>query len=873
MSDKESPIMVHDSDSESDSENLTEQVSGKDSEPMEGLNKINEGPVPNLPLLGTECTENQKESEELVLQGDQHVLPSGSKIRQEGLTVEPIMVDSSDDEDEAQVLAQPSPSLQFQDLEGVGMLLEEQNAQSHNRTQAGSAMLEGEQETSESGQERAENGIQGSVLHPPSIKMNVIQLGPVSNLQVLDTQLTDNQNQSEEFVSLHVESDQHASGSNLRLEGSDLAPSVHSLERQSHEQNTPLKTDCTKNQKDLVIPSENYVLLSCTKASHLENQTESECQATGRNPKQAAGQNSVTQGPVLNPPGIPTIDPVSQGSDLQCTERPTHGRNEESVNRSTLNTTHADFETRLLSQSLQSKGLSGAGSLLEEMKKQNQIRGCLENQTNCTVSEAEQCASDTSIEHTQSNYTEGSIPNVMLPGIEDRLLSQSLQNKGLEGAGRLLEEMHMQRQIPPRAEYTENQTNCMVQVMKKQIMHKPTTQTDQSEPIVVDSSDDEHEAQVSVPLSPHLQLRGLEGVGMLTEDENTHCSYDEDEAQVLVPLSPSMQFQGLEEERRPLEEQNPQSHIQIQRELECTKNQIGTIMLEVGQATSMSDSVTAEDPNNITQCPVSNKPGIQERDMDCTVNEEVYVTPEDGQQESGIDIRPAVGIYDRDIPQRGRKRGLSPDPSPSKRKFIRTKRDESYHEQCLYAIILPFQCPSNQIVVKVGVSGNPKKRFDKIKWGLKAIIPDEFAEHAELTLKDGICLSRTTPADKIIDEIFVSRIRMQAVEHQKAELEVRNLIMAAKNIDRDFTMSLEEAIYDTSDTREEADKKIHRINDNCGPTEWILCDTRTVEALRNAYKNSELDGTAKSMMDDKCMWGSYQEFIGELQKVKRNVYQ
>ena len=52
-----------------------------------------------------------------------------------------------------------------------------------------------------------------------------------------------------------------------------------------------------------------------------------------------------------------------------------------------------------------------------------------------------------------------------------------------------------------------------------------------------------------------------------------------------------------------------------------------------------------------------------------------------------------------------------------------------------------------------------------------------------------------------------------------------------------------------------------------------FCDTRTVEALRNAYKNGELDGTAKSMTDDKPIWGTYQEFIGELQKVKGNVYQ
>jgi len=810
MSDKESPIMVHDSDSESDSENMTEQASGRDSEPMEGLNKINESPVPNLPLLGTECTENQKESEvlqEVQQEGDQHVLPSGSKIRHEGLAVEPIMVDSSDDEDEAQVLAQPSPSLQFQDLEGVGMLLEEQNVQSHNQTQAGSAMLEGEQETSGSGQERAENGIQGSASHPPSIKMNVIQLGPVSNLQMLDTQLTDNQNQSEEFVSPHVESDQHASGSNLRPEGSNLAPSVHSLERQSHEQNTPPKADCTKNQKDLVIPSENCVLLSCTKASHLENQTESECQATGRNPKPAAGQNSVTQGPVLNPPGIPTIDPVSQGSDLEC-------------------------------------------------------------------------ESDTSIEHTQSNYTERSIPYVMFPGIEDRLLSQSLQNKGLEGAGRLLEEMHMQKQIPPRAECTENQTNCMVQVMKKLIKHKPTTQTDQSEPIVVNSSDDEHEAQVLDPLSPSLQFQGLEGVGMLMEEQNAHCSDDEDVAQGLVPLSPSLQFQGLEEERRLLEEQNPQSHIQTQRELECTKNQMETIMLEAGQAASMSNPETGEDPNNITQCPVSNKPGMQEWDMECTVNKEVLVTPEGGQHESGIDTKLAEGINDRDIPKKGRKRGLSPylsqgaissNLSPSKRKSktggkIRTKRGELYDEQCLYAIILPFKCPSNQNVVKVGVTGKPNRRFNEIKRGLKAIIP---AESAVLKLKDGICLSRTILADKIIDEIFISRVRMQAVEHQKAESDVRNLIMAAEDIDHDFVMSLQQAINETSDTREEALQKIRGINTNCGPTEWILCDTRTVEALRNAYENGELDGTAKSMTDDKPIWGSYQEFIGEFQTVIR----
>ena len=82
---------------------------------------------------------------------------------------------------------------------------------------------------------------------------------------------------------------------------------------------------------------------------------------------------------------------------------------------------------------------------------------------------------------------------------------------------------------------------------------------------------------------------------------------------------------------------------------------MGTIMLEAGQATSMSDPVPAENPNNITQCPVSNKPGIQEQDMDCTENKDVYVTPEGGQHESGIDIRSAVGINDRDIPQRERK--------------------------------------------------------------------------------------------------------------------------------------------------------------------------------------------------------------------------
>jgi len=387
MSDKKNPIIVHASDSESDSEHLTEHDSGRDSEPMEGLNNITEGPVPNLPLLGTECTENQKESEELVLlEGDQHVVPSGSKIRQEGLA--------------------------------VGRLLPQST-----------------QSQVQSGQERAENGIQGSVSHSPSIKMNVIQLGPVSNLQILDTQLTDNQNQSEEFVSPHVESDQHASGSNLRPEGSDLAPSVHSLEKQSHEQNTPLKTGCTKNQKDsmildgeqsnqglamrLVIPSENCILLCCTQASHLETKTESECQATRRNPEPAAGQNNVTQGPIQNPSGIPMFDTVSQGrSDLECTQRPTHGRDVECVNWSTLNTSRADFETRLLSKSLQSQGLNRAGSLLKEMKKQNQIRECLENQTNCTAGsvmlEGEQETSGSGQE--QENGIQGSVSH--LPSIK-----------------------------------------------------------------------------------------------------------------------------------------------------------------------------------------------------------------------------------------------------------------------------------------------------------------------------------------------------------------------------------------------------------------------------------------------------------------------
>ena len=393
MSDKENPITIHDSDSESDSENLTEHASGRDSEPMEGLNSIIEGPVPSLPLLSTECTENQ--SEELVLlEGYQRTLPSGSNIRQEGLA--------------------------------VGRLLS-QSTQSQVRS--------------------GENGIQGSVSHPPSIKINVIQLGPVSKLQMLDTQLTDNQNQSEEFVSLHVESDQHASGSNLRPEGSDLAPSVHSLERQSHEQNTPLKTDCTKNQKDsvilegeqsnqglamgLVIPSENCILLSCTKASHLENQTESECQATRRNPEPAAGQNNVTQGPVLNPPGIPMFDTVSQGrSDLKCTERPTHGRDVESVNWSTLNTTRADFETRLLSQSLQSQGLKGAGSLLKEIKKQNPIRECLENQTNYTAGsvmlEGEQETSGSGQE--RENGIQGSVSVSHPPSIKINVIRSPVSN-------------------------------------------------------------------------------------------------------------------------------------------------------------------------------------------------------------------------------------------------------------------------------------------------------------------------------------------------------------------------------------------------------------------------------------------------------------
>ena len=319
---------------------------------------------------------------------------------------------------------------------------------------------------------------------------------------------------------------------------------------------------------------------------------------------------------------------------------------------------------------------------------------------------------------------------------------------------------------------------------------------------------------------------------------------------------------------------------------------------------------------NITQYLVSNKTGIQECDMDCTVNKEVFGTSEGDQHESGIDIRPAEGINDRDTPQSGRKRGLSPDlsqgatssnlqgiqgvppaqrvclqdvcdtrrapgpharchgarPSPSKRKSktggeFRMQCDESYFEQCLYAIILPFRCPSNQRVVKVGVSRTPKKRFDHIKWGLKAIIQDEFAELAELKLKDGICLSRTTPADKIIDEIFTSRIWMREVELKIAESDVRDLIMAAKV---NFFMSLKEAIHDTSDTDEEAVQKINRINTNCGPTEWIMCDTRTVEALRNAYKNGELDGNLKTTRDDKRIWGSYQEFTKELQKVIRN---
>jgi len=297
----------------------------------------------------------------------------------------------------------------------------------------------------------------------------------------------------------------------------------------------------------------------------------------------------------------------------------------------------------------------------------------------------------------------------------------------------------------------------------------------------------------------------------------------------------------------------------------------------------MSNPEPAEDPNSITQCPVSNKPGIKEWDMDCTVNDKVFFTPEGDQHENGIGISPAGGINDRDTPHRRRKRRLAPDlsrgkgkqkQSKSKRKSktggeFRMKRNELYVEQCLYAIILPFQCPSNQKVVKVGVSGDPKRRFDHIKWGLKAIIPDEFAESAELKLKDGICLSRTTPADKIIDEIFISRIRMQTVEDKKAEAEVRNLIMAAEDIDCDFFTSLKEAINNTSDTEEEAVQKIDRINNNCGPTEWILSDTRTVEALRYAYKNGELDGTAKSMSDDKCLWGSYQEFIAKLQEVIR----
>ena len=950
MSDKESPIMVHDSDSDSDSDSQTEHASGRDPEPMEGLDNVVQGPVSNCPVLGTEGTYSQRESEELVT------------IPQKDRSQEVITLDSSDDENEGQVPV-PLPS-SLQGFGGVGSLrlLEEQNTQSHmvpQRAQTGSVMLEGEQEatcshpvpaedlnnitqrpvsnkgsvTPEDNQHASRddvksaeeinstdisqgkrirglspgpsqgptasslriNVIQGHVSKPPNGKINVIQ-GPASKPPLLDTRRTKNQKQK---------GDQHASGSSVRPEG---PPSDHSCERQT-------TTDCTLNQKDsvipeckhtngtdassafavlvhsdqglaigLVIPSENRMLLSSTKAPDQEHRIHSECHASGRDLEPAAGWSNVTQGPVPNMPGIQTSDAVSHGkSEQEWIERPAREMNVESTQRSTLNTMRPDFESKLLSmslsRSLQSRGLKGAVKLLGKMNVHKQIPPHVENQTNYSVPETEQCASDTRRECRQSDNREGSILEVKVP-----------------------------TQIPPQVECIENQTPSTVQVSQKKMTNKEITQNDRSDSntvvINVDSSDDEDERLLPpVLLSPKFQLQGLEGTGRLLEDvkmptqipsqaeciENQTPSAvqvskremmskeitwkdqsepitvdDKDEGQVLVPLSLSSGFQGLEGEGRLLE-----------RELECTVNLMGPVVVEGGQEASTSDQEPAEDLNNVMQGPRPNTPGIQECGMDCTENKEVVVTLEDKQHASGNDVRPAEGTIDRDIPQRRRKRGLSPDPSqgsttssPSKRKSktggqFRRKDYEKYTEQYLYAIVLPFQCPNDRKVVKVGVSVDPQQRFGKIRCGFNAILR---GQSTELKLTDGICLNRSTTAEKII---FISRIQMQVIQHEKAESDIRNLIMA-KSLSDEFFDSLIEAIKNTSDTPEEAAEKVKKINHNCAPTEWIMCDTQTVEALRCAYDNGELHGTVRPLTDDKHIWGSYGQFVEELQKVIRN---
>ena len=765
MSDKESPIMVHDSDSESDSDS---QTSGRDPEPMEGLDNVVQGQaVSNCPVLGTESTNNERESEGLVTipQKDRH---------------EVITVDSSDDENEGQVPVILPSSLQLQGLEGVGRMLEEHNAQSHMVPQTGSVLLEGEQETSCS--------------HPePAEYLKSIKQGPVSsNLGIQEWDM-DCEVSSKGFAT--PEDNQHASGDDVKS---------------AEEINT---TDISQRKRIRGLSL-----------------------GPSQGPTASSLRINVIQGTMSNPPNKQESDQHASGSSVRP-EEPNLAPSVHSHERATPLTT--SFETRLLAISLQPQGLWGAEKLLQEMNAHKQIPTHVEDQTNGTVPEAEQCASGTRMKHGQSNYTEGPIPDVC---IEARLLSQSLKPKGLKRVGRLLEDdMKMPTQIPPQVECIENQTHSAVQVSQMKMTSKEITQKDQPDTntifINVDSESSEDEDERLLPLvllSPNLQLLGLEGEGKLSE------------------------------------KQNPQSQkIVTERELECTENQMGSVTVEGGQEASMSDQEPAEDLSNVTQGPRSNTPGIQECGMDSTDDKEVVVTPEDKRHASGNDVRPAEGTR--------RKRSLSPDPlqgsttsSPSKRKSktgeqFRRMDYESYTEQYLYAIVLPFQCPYDRKVVKVGVSGDPKQRFGKIRCGFK-VLRDQ---STELKLTDGICLNTSKLAEKTIDEIFISRIQMQVIERQKAESDIRNLIMA-KSLSNEFFDSLEEEIKNTSDTPEAAVEKVKKINHNCAPTEWIMCDTQTVEALRCAYDSGELHGTVRSLTDDKRIWGSYDQFVKKLQKVIRN---
>jgi len=74
---------------------------------------------------------------------------------------------------------------------------------------------------------------------------------------------------------------------------------------------------------------------------------------------------------------------------------------------------------------------------------------------------------------------------------------------------------------------------------------------------------------------------------------------------------------------------------------------------------------------------------------------------------------------------------------------------------------------------------------------------------------------------------------MLAVEHpkQSVQLKIWKFFITTLQVFR---------ITNLEYTRYTHEQKVYRINRNCGPTEWILWDTKTVEYLRCTWDNAEM---------------------------------